>query len=432
MTAIVYPDCRSESPEREFILEARSPHNGTINHRDGRPPTEDDFQFKYRQHQREFRYRLVSRSVKTSEGEVTWERWQAKDEDSPHELVVSDGAWSILRTHGFRPELIAVSPEGRDMARVRIVGTSVNLEDADIAEGQLVWVTRRLAHSTAGHYWTGNSWRYFLAHEGRPIFVWRTWSGERLVIDLERGALVAPDQALEQALIEQEKRGAYGLLSALSTRMTEVRAIVERGRSGETGNEDDPEQQRLEEQVKLAKSAIHLAGVHRVTSSVPLLRLWEDLDCLGYSTGTTAFPSHWVQVEHFRPIVHHSLRLLGQEPLGFPAFHFGDMHGKRLPMPERVPDRRERVRQLRPDMSADAVLELLGGPDHVRRRSYKDGRIYRWPEDWDYDFTDGSEWTTLRITWREERKKGVITSISEAPSDWLASTERETDLLAVT
>lgn len=315
------------------------------------------------------------------------------------------------------------------MVHIRIIGAGTNLEDADLAEGRLVWMTKHIAHSTAGHFWTGNSWRYFLTHERRPIFVWRTWSGERLVIDLERTALVAPDQALEQALVEQEKRDVYGLLSALSTRMADVRTIFEKRRSGEAESEDDPEQQILKEQVRLAKPAIHLAGVHRLTGAVPLLRLWENLDCLGYSTGTTAFPSHWVQVEHFRPILHHSLRLLGQEPLGLPAFHFGDMQGNRRPMPERVPDRRERLGQLRQDMSADAVLELLGGPDHVRRRSYKDGKIYRWPEDWDYDFKAGSEWTTLRITWKEERKKGVITSISEAPSDWLASTERESDLL---
>src|SRR5204862_118149 len=106
MTAIFYPDCTVTSLNGKFTLEARSPDNGTINHRDGRPPSEDDFGFKYREHQDEFRYRLIdntrspllARLFRKGGGAVVWERWQEQREDSPHELVVSDDGWSILRT----------------------------------------------------------------------------------------------------------------------------------------------------------------------------------------------------------------------------------------------------------------------------------------------------------------------------------------------
>ena len=133
MTAIFYPDCTATSLNGKFTLEARSPDNGKINHRNGRPPSEDDFGFKYREHQDEFRYRLIDntrtpfigRLLGKGSGAVMWERWQEKDEDSPHELVISDDGWSILRTHGFRPEVIAVDPSGKDTLRVRIADLGV-------------------------------------------------------------------------------------------------------------------------------------------------------------------------------------------------------------------------------------------------------------------------------------------------------------------
>ena len=59
MTAIYYPDCQATSFNGRFILEVQSPHNGAILRRDGRPPSDDEFGFKYREHQSEFRYRLL-------------------------------------------------------------------------------------------------------------------------------------------------------------------------------------------------------------------------------------------------------------------------------------------------------------------------------------------------------------------------------------
>jgi hypothetical protein len=61
ITAIFYPDCEATSDGGRFGWEARSPHNGTIPHRDGRPASEAEFGFKYREHQSEFRYGTARR-----------------------------------------------------------------------------------------------------------------------------------------------------------------------------------------------------------------------------------------------------------------------------------------------------------------------------------------------------------------------------------
>jgi len=83
MTAIFYPDCKANSENRKFTLEAISPHNGTIDHRGGTRPTDEEFPSKYRDHQREFRYRLLehrdnepdSCSSAQERDRVVWERW---------------------------------------------------------------------------------------------------------------------------------------------------------------------------------------------------------------------------------------------------------------------------------------------------------------------------------------------------------------------
>src|SRR4051812_1271061 len=98
MTAIYYPDRTATSASGRFTLEARSPHNGTVPHHDGRPATDEEFGFKYREHQSNFRYRIIesvpvrlpSTPRPSDNGRVVWERWQGVGEDSPHELVVAD------------------------------------------------------------------------------------------------------------------------------------------------------------------------------------------------------------------------------------------------------------------------------------------------------------------------------------------------------
>jgi hypothetical protein len=72
---------------------------------------------------------------------------------------------------------------------------------------------------------------------------------------------------------------------------------------------------------------------------------------------------------------------------------------------------------------------LLGSPDPIRRRSRQVGKVYRWSEEWEYDFRTGDQWVTFRITWEEEGRKGRITQIETVAPYWLRTDERESEIL---
>ena len=293
MTAIFYPDCHTISPSGRFTLEARSPHNGTITHRDGRPASDDEFGFKYREHQNAFRYRLLS-----ANGSVAWERFQGLGEDSPHEVLVSEGIWSIIRTHGFRPEVIAVDPIGRDVMRIRVRGDAAEHND-EATTPTFDWSTSSMSFTTAGLYWISHSWRYFFEYEGRPYFAWRASAGERLVLDFAGGRLV-PEREQERtllgrALVAEETRGVTELLVGLSPVMAEVRAVLTIPRRKDEDEEVKPHP--LAEKVRHVTAAFHLVGVHRIADCIPHLREWESIDCPSYSMSSIAMGRDWwVQV----------------------------------------------------------------------------------------------------------------------------------------
>lgn len=442
MTAIAYSDCEAVSDNGRYALEARSPHNGTIRRRDGRKVARDDPRRRGGMFQQEFRYRLLDRGPRRLAGlfgrrsRVVWERWQPDWEESPHELVVSDDGWAVVRTHGFAPEVIAVAPDGRDALRVRIAGPEREPSAVDPSPAPVYdWRLAHLMDTTAGLYWTAHSRRYFFRHGPDPYFVWRTAWGQRLVLDLGRGLAVTDElqlaDALASAVVAAEQQGVVEVLNRLSRRMNEVRALL-----GRRTKDGERAEHPLLEPVRQASSALHLAGVHRLPECVPFLREWEAVDCPSLSMGSDAVGGGWwLETQLFRPIAHHALKLLGEEPRGFPTYHFtnfGDNTGRRFPLPERLPDRRERAEHLFNLMSAEEVLRLLGSPDFVRRWVVAMGTpAWRAMEGWEYDFRAGSGWTTLRLTWEgdRERDRGRMVALEEISPYWLTADNRESEYL---
>lgn len=437
MTAIFYSDCEATSPNGRFTLEARSPHNGTIPHRDGKPASDAEFGFKYREHQSHFRYRLldntprsvIKRLVGNESRSVVWERWQPDREDSPHEVVVSDEGWSVIRTHGFSPELIAVGPDGVDTIRVSITSDDPESDGSVPASTAVRWPLQHLAFTTAGQYWSQHSWPTFCHHDGRVAFSWRTARGQQLVVDLTH-AVAYPDSTvpaeLAESVKEAERKSALSLLANLSRRMDEVRSLLTRRKQegDEAGEEDD----ELLGMVARATAAIHLVGVHRLSEGIPFLREWEGLDVPSSSMGSNAMTDGWwLQTQYMRPLVQYALKLLGEEPLGYATYHFKKMDNteRRFPMPEFVPERRARAAAITVAMTAEEVLHLLGSPDYVAQQLHETRTPGFWSSEvWEYDFLVGKGWVTVRLTWHSRSRKITLAAVEEVGPYWLESDVR--------
>lgn len=118
---------------------------------------------------------------------MVWERWQEASEPSPHGLYVSDGGWTVIRTHGYgHAWLIAVSPVGHDTIRVGV--GCCEPEQADDATAYIQ--DNHIGVSTAGLIWTIGASEYFFQHEDRPYFCFITGWGRRIILNLEDGQLV--------------------------------------------------------------------------------------------------------------------------------------------------------------------------------------------------------------------------------------------------
>jgi len=272
----------------------------------------------------------------------------------------------------------------------------------------------------------------FFRHAGDPYFSWRASWGQRLVIDLSHAVAFTDEQEvsaeLMAAVVEAEKQGVVALLGGLSSRIDEVRSLLSR-----TKENDEAEQNPLLERIREASAALHLVGVHRIRECLPFLREWESLDMPRYSMGSSAMTGHWsLETQYFRPIVQHSLKLLGEEPQGFATFNFVARENetrRRFPVPDHVADRQERAALVSREMSAEEVLTKLGAPDYIRRRSRQVGSLYEWSEDWEYDFRAGGGWVTLRLTWEERGRRGCLTAIEQVDPYWLDTTDREAEYL---
>ena len=126
-------------------------------------------------------------------------------------------------------------------------------------------------------------------------------------------------------MCEQEINAASTILTDLVSHFTEIVGLF--GRIAE--DSEAVLRNPLWETAIHSRGAIQLAGVHRVATCLPLLRRLEPLDYSGYSRISIAMGGQW-RTEHqsFRPILHHSLLLLNEEPQGYAAYHFTSEDGR--------------------------------------------------------------------------------------------------------
>lgn len=421
MTSIFYPDCSAVSASSDWKATAVSPHNGSILRRDRTNP-EGDFAYQYREHQSDFRYRLESK-----DGSIIWERWQASNEDSPHELVVADDGTVVARTHGFRPELLVIGRDGQIAMRVALVQTDTPRDrESEDVDSEVVYVDS-MQCSTAGNFWTRHSWPYYLTAPQGLLFVWRTCTGQRIVIDPLNRALIPTNGAeynrISDVLDTTERQDSFDLLSRVSAKKELFAHLL---RNPEYRDQLDSV---TLDQISKVSAAILISGVGCNRKAIPLLKNFEDLDWPAYSTSTTAMRDYWIEPQYLRPLIQHSLRLMDEVPAGFPCYYFIDDDDRRLPVENRTERRTAELGKLCPQMNANDVLNSVGTPDYVHRYSVKNGRFYVWPENWEYDEFDGQNWFTTVLRWEEGKASSPLVSVEKINALWKQSSARLKDIL---
>ncbi|NNB85341.1 hypothetical protein [Corallococcus exiguus] len=415
MTRVFFSDLETHSPSGRFTLTARSPHNGAILRRGGRKASW--WWGRRTAFQNEFRFQLLEHIPGSAEPRLVWERWQKWNESSPHQLFVSDTGWSILRTHG--PQLIAVSPSGRDVLRVDILGPREG------KVGRNAWQADHATYTTAGLFWSKHAWPYFFRDAETDFFIWRTHRGQRLVLDLTHAAIRPEADVRAREWDAAEQRDASALLAMLTEQLQEVQALL--SKSSTAPQKEVPSE--LRKHLDRVVGAVVLVGAHRIHACLPLLQQWESVEDWSSVSRSSVFREASLEEQAFRPIVQQSLRRLGVQPRGFAAYSFLDAKHERYAIPECLPDRRERAATLEKTMSAWEVLQRVGAPDLIHHGTELSDDVERAFEHWEYDFQADGQWTTLQLRWELNSRPPFIAELQERPSSWLQSNAREQALL---
>lgn len=377
MTAVYYPDLTAFAGR--FKLEARSPENAK--HRPG-------------PFQRGFAYTLFDGD------QPLWTVAQeAVSRHSPCALHLSADGWSVVRTGTHTPSLVALDPRGARTVEVDLLKQVFQGERRHEVEG-----------TTAGVRWTGASMSVFVSLSGRPHFSLRTWTGRRIVLDLERSQLVATE----------DLRDADALRTAEAA---SVRATLERSAplASRWNTLEGPQDLAT---LRAVVSAITHAGLLGLRDAAPLVRAFEGVAVVGLWTDCSTLGCRQARYA-LRPAAALALRRLGAEPAGFGNHLFfesptdmaapWDPTARRLELPDPVADREARARSLTRGATARELLALLGAPDAIEASG------------WEYDL-GGEDGRTLRLRfglWYSDRVK----TIEELrPPAWVTSQEREREL----
>lgn len=312
MTNVAYPDLEERSPNGRFLLEARSPDNGTISDREG-----------------------------------SWDR--------PNRFSIG--------------QVIAVSREGQELLRIQI---GPNPSKNETLSGmwlndplprpapQAAWIPRSGCESSAGYLWTGGSQRYFFTHESATYFVWRVVPDHRLVVCFHPpGLLDLVPPGVEAALRDAEDR-------ATDRQLATAGWLADR-------EEADWKEPTIRQRVSRCRREVlgALASLVRRPrlEAQASLRVASQIS-RGYAGLFAGFDDcEWIRWIGFRPAIQQILRRLGLSPTE-PAYRFyDDFHMTSWFDPAEHSSRCERWEQLRPGLALREVVEVVGCPDFVNVES---------------------------------------------------------------
>jgi hypothetical protein len=394
VTTVFYPDCKATSPNCAYTITAKSPFNGEVLDRVGNDPRRpEDMQWPC--HQRDFRYQLVDQ-----DNNILWERWQPTGEESPAELLVSNDGIVVVRTHGCNPEIIVLFTDG-ELARIAILAERDTSHTSQLVDAQSCFVVDVMHETTAGCYWTDHSWPYFTEVLGSPLFVWRTSTGQRIVIDLRTRKWLASNSKdvvdLTDSLDDVEANSACQILEELANQKPYLLKVF-RERVPNSDFED-----KLALQLHRLSAAVLIVAKQKLRQAARFLIALEELDCTEcYKSFDAIGIFTHVEVQTLRLIIQYTLRTLDVLPGGFSPYFVLRNKERRSPLDvERIAMRKNQQELLRRASKLSflarprRVLARLGTPDHIVGVSGM-----WWNESWEYHCKIDEKWWTIRIHWK--------------------------------
>ena len=369
-TDVFYSDETAISGNGRYLVEGKSPSNA-----EGK---------KRIPFQGNFMYTLTD--LKTEE--VLWRRGQ-EYEGPCVSLYVDNEGWVVIVTstdsNAVGNGLIVVNPKGVD------VGTARILEDGFTEEEREQYVH----NTTIGPMWGAFSRWYFAQTHDKRLFVIRPWWDRRIIVDMERGAVIAEDKTVAEICAALESDFVLRELK----KGVETRWLWENGEDRETK--------------RSTQEAIYLAGKLKLIEAVSYLRILEDSPYVGrycsasrekHNKPIEGRVTRWEWEElTVRRLVHLSLRRLGETPGFFPCTRFEvyyEDYEKRyiyhVPPPNK--GRSQGAKQVKVGMSLEGVLDTLGGPDSI------DADVWYYDIDASDPYTLAVEWDGAKVTEIEKHR----------------------------
>jgi hypothetical protein len=259
--------------------------------------------------------------------------------------------------------------------------------------------------TTAGYEWGLNSLPFIVNLDNRPFFAMHSWTGYRLLVDLEQASIADADK-FKKELDSEEIRQITSVITNVAYSMSNTQKCV-------------PAEQ--------LHGAILLAVKRDMHNMRKYLEIIEKHNTFGRISGSHGNYSYtkglneeirkqWYNIHEHRRFAQLALRRMGFAPLGYPQYVFG--HNKKCAIinPEQ---RRLNALKVKSGTISQKVYERLGAPDYIMSAVENDdtkGYAYlkkKWINGWRYDFSAPKDFSII-IIWDNSGRIEHIEKITPA------------------
>ena len=309
------------------------------------------------------------------------------------------------------PILHAMSPSGRQSNGFRVEPRSDDFDSPlqfSDDSGALI-VCERCTED--GEPWAENCFPSFFSIASRPFFALRTYWGDTKIFDLERG----------QELRFGTDEYALAYSGAEIRERSQVATYLEKLDRFRNAMATEVEWQLIEKshgyELRFAKVALRLVGLHRMKDCIEYLRAWERVEYYESGVSLISTGNTWSATRpKYRAVVRHSLKLLDHVPTELPMFRFGFKFDEpTFPVANRSAEDVERIHRLKSLRSPEEIIKFVGSPDHISDRQFP--LAGAGPHElWEFDFREKGEWKTATVCFgfRDQRVQLLLVDVANA------------------